>query len=144
MTLNCSGVRLHRHGEIFCSAAGKMFCVTPDEHITSCHRVSSKSNPQSRVFYYGYFDSTNKKYIIDYSNLEKLKLLSVTSSPTCKKCLAKWHCAGGCYEQNIVCSDVPQTPANYRCTITKELTIRRLAYDIDKLNIDKTTSMCIC
>jgi len=134
VVLTCSGVRIQRLGEIFCSAAGKMFCLTPDEYVTSCHRVSSKNNPASNIFYYGKYNSETNSFDLDGEKLKKLKNFRMQNSRTCVSCFAKWHCAGGCYEQNLVWNKDPQKPAKYRCKITRELTAHKLQYLIREGN----------
>jgi uncharacterized protein len=95
-----SGTRLNRCSTKACGAAGSTFCVTPEGWVTSCHRVSSVLDPAAAEFFYGRFDFERQQFEVDPVRLSKLSSLSVIGAPACRGCLARWHCSGGCYQEN--------------------------------------------
>lgn len=98
--LYTSGTRLNRCSTKACGAAGSTFCVTPEGWITSCHRVSNPLDPAATEFFYGRFDAEMQQFQIDPVRLRKLSSLSVEDAPACSGCVARWHCSGGCYQEN--------------------------------------------
>ena len=78
--------------------AGEL-AVCPDGSITVCPCVSSPEMNNYEEYLYGYIDENNKVNI----NTEKLSLLlkeDVHSQPSCRHCIAKWNCGGGCVNTN--------------------------------------------
>ena len=71
----------------FCS---KEFCITANNKVVSCHRVSSSDESSKNPFQYGYLNEN----VIEFSDnpQEDVALLP----KQCDLCFAKYNCAGGC------------------------------------------------
>jgi uncharacterized protein len=114
-----SGARFNVISNIFCTAAGSSFGVTPEGYITSCYEVLKKSNPLSDVFFYGKIK--DGKIVLSQDKLEKLASLTVENKEKCQKCFAKFHCAGDCPVKAFL-SETNEISHNYRCIINRALT----------------------
>jgi uncharacterized protein len=73
----------HCNGEI---------CITPENDIVLCHRTSRNDNDFD-FFNYGHIGSQIK---IDYDKLMSFRKFNALTIPECKKCFAKYQCAGCC------------------------------------------------
>lgn len=69
------------------------FCVTPEGEIVTCLRVSSVNDPNYDLFHIG--SVTNSINIIDKKEKQAMMLLN-SKFTECRKCVAKWSCAGIC------------------------------------------------
>jgi uncharacterized protein len=79
----------------FCGVSRDSFTVTPDGYITSCFEITSKDDPKSEKFFYGYI-SENNEVVIDEKKRKHLQQVTVENLDFCMDCFAKWHCAGDC------------------------------------------------
>jgi uncharacterized protein len=122
-----SGARFETISNIFCKAAGSSFGVTPDGYITSCYEVLDRTNPLSEIFFYGkiYKD----RLVLDREKLKKLTGFNVFKKEKCRKCFARFHCAGDCPAKSIL-FDSEDQDQNYRCFINRELTKYQLLNSI--------------
>lgn len=79
---------------------GGEFCLTPNGDLSICHRISSKKDDNFEFFRYG---AVNKDEVhVDFEKLNLLLNKNVFYYNECKKCFAKWHCAGGClFQRNM-------------------------------------------
>ena len=108
-------------------AAGGSFGVTPEGYITSCYEVLEKSHPLSDIFFYGKIEESSLVYFPD--KLHRLAKLNVFEKAKCRRCFAKFHCAGDCPAKSIL-SDRTEIDQNYRCIINRELTKEQLLRSI--------------
>jgi len=127
----CSFFRQRRLVTAFCGADGRTIVVSPEGNISSCHRVSMNSDQGWQSLFLGRYYSQQKWLVIDESKLQKLRKRANTRDDRCKKCIAVYHCAGGCYAQNAVNSEA-FIPDSYRCKITKKLLLNSLKQAIGR------------
>jgi uncharacterized protein len=128
ITLSCSGTRTSRLVTQFCGAAGSNFIVTPTGQVVSCHRAYDGHDSCRSEFVYGVYDDRVGAFVFDAERLRLLRNVSVFDSSVCLDCFAKWHCAGGCYHQNMVSgADFRKNEADGRCMITRDLMKHNLA-----------------
>lgn len=129
--LFCSAVRLDTLTSKFCGALDENFYITPDGYVTSCTEVSSIEEPLANLFFIGKYDDQSRSF--DFWN-DKRKFLSsrtVLNMGNCNKCIAKWHCAGGCPVKAAYQGDIFDATQLANCTIARDLTeyyIRILAH----------------
>ena len=118
-----SGARFDVLTDIFCLASGSSFGITPEGYITSCYEVLEKKNPLSGVFFYGKIEGSSIVYFPD--KLKQLSKLNVFEKEKCRRCFAKFHCAGDCPAKSML-SETQEADPNYRCIINRELTKEQL------------------
>jgi uncharacterized protein len=121
-----SGARLETVSTVFCRAAGDSCAVTPDGDITSCYEVLSPEDRLSETFFYGRFDGSTRKMVIDQERWKRLRELSVLHEPLCQTCFCKWHCAGDCPVKHLHSRETDPGGIPARCRINRELTKARL------------------
>lgn len=90
------------------------FCVTPNDALTSCHRVS---DPKEKLYDYFTYGHINESIHIDKKKFELIKTSTTISNSTCKSCFAKWHCGGGCSYDQLTLTDAQK--ASY-CSLVKK------------------------
>jgi uncharacterized protein len=118
----CSYFRPERLVTAFCGADGRALNVTPEGLLTTCHRVTLNQDAGSATLVVGRYDSSAGTFLLENSRLENLRLQANALHPRCVGCVAKYHCAGGCYAQNAVeARGDTFAPDSYRCMITKKL-----------------------
>jgi uncharacterized protein len=122
-----SGARFDVLTDIFCLAAGQSFGVTPDGYITSCYEVLTKDNPLSEIFFYGKIEKG--RIVVFQDKLNYLSKLNVNEKEKCRRCFAKFHCAGDCPAKAIL-SEKDGIDSDYRCIINRELTKDQLMSSI--------------
>jgi radical SAM protein with 4Fe4S-binding SPASM domain len=98
-------------------------CITPNGEIVSCHRISSRENKKFNDFCYGL---VRDKMQISETDLQRID--SIVKPPECSICFARWHCAGGCSANRLLCS-AEQLSCN--CSFTKSMIVQALE---NKLN----------
>lgn len=127
MILYFSGSKFLRLGTRFCGAAGNAFCVLPDGHVSSCHRISALDDPLAEHFVYGRYDPSIHSFVFDEGRINELKKLHVGAAQACESCFDKWHCSGGCYHYNwLKTGRLLLDVKTDRCFFTRELTKFRL------------------
>lgn len=124
-----SGLRLDVTTDRFCAAAGRSFCLTPDLHLTSCYEVTDERDPRAALFFFGRYDPGPRRFDVDPARLARQRRLTLLESPACRRCFARWHCAGDCPAKT---AGTPRPGPDalpwrtFRCEITRELTRREL------------------
>lgn len=124
-----SGLRLDVTTDRFCAAAGHSFCLTPDHHLTTCYEVTDERDPRAELFFFGRYDPERRRFDVDPGRLERLGQLTLLAAEDCRRCFARWHCAGDCPAKTAGApsQDAAGPPRRtFRCEITRELTRREL------------------
>jgi uncharacterized protein len=116
----CSYFRPQRRITTFCGADGRVLNVTPEGVLTTCHRVTQDNDPGATTLTVGGFDYRAGRFSLDQARLTQLHMDAHVRHPQCVPCVAKYHCAGGCFAQNAIGGSA-FTPDPYRCRITKQL-----------------------
>lgn len=80
------------------------FVVTSDGDISICHCVGSRKDRLYDKFIYGRIAETGKVEI-DGKKLEHILSYDHNRNERCRDCIARWHCAGGCYADNSTIGD---------------------------------------
>lgn len=75
------------------------FIITAEGAISICPFVSSKQDALYEQFIYGSINHGEVE--INQQKLHELLSHNHDEDPKCKNCLAYWHCAGGCYVNNL-------------------------------------------
>ena len=107
----------------FCGCSQDSFNVAMDGNITGCYEVLECSNPLSEKFFFGHFDASTRRFVIDQERLAALRRLTVDSKRLCDDCFAKWNCSGDCPVKVINAETVfdYQRPS-VRCEINRKIT----------------------
>ncbi|MEW6509253.1 MAG: radical SAM protein [Bacteroidota bacterium] len=91
INVTSSGVNINRLITRYCGAMSiPSFTVCTDGTITACHR-----DQNGKDYNYGKIDIATNQVLIDSSKITKNVSLAETPE-YCKKCFAKYHCAGDC------------------------------------------------
>lgn len=80
------------------------FVVTAEGTVSICHTVSSERDKAYDQFIYGHINDDGT-LTIDEDKLAKILSHDYNSRESCKSCIARWHCAGGCYADNCSIND---------------------------------------
>ena len=94
--LFCSSARLDTISSTYCGALVENFYITPDGYVTACTEVSSINDELAEIFFIGKYDDNTDSFSIWKDKREALLSRTVNSMKNCQKCIAKWHCSGGC------------------------------------------------
>ncbi len=116
----------------FCGAVGSNFFITPRGEVTACLEVSQKSDPRSKIFLYGEYNSASNKFDYDLDRYKKLSDYQVNNLKGCEDCIAKWHCGGDCISKVPDHNNIINKRNLYRCNINRELLTYLLQKVMDK------------
>lgn len=126
-----SGARQDMLCDAFCKAGSGGFTVTPTGDVTACYEVSYASDPHSRRFFFGRYDSRAGGFVFDRAKLHELARLNVRNFPYCRDCFCKWHCAGDCAAK-VLDGIEPQAHAgSVRCEVNRALTLDQIRRKLD-------------
>jgi uncharacterized protein len=120
--LFCSSVRLDSLTSTFCGALGENFYITPEGYVTSCTEVSSIDESLSDMFFIGKYDEQSNSFVFWNDKRNYLANRTVFNMNSCSKCIAKWHCAGGCPVKAAYKGDIFNSSQLDNCKIARELT----------------------
>lgn len=76
------------------------FVITPTGHISTCFCVSSPKEKHFDEFVFGDIGQDGIIHL-DGDRLNTILNCNKNTREECKTCPAQWHCAGGCYSDNI-------------------------------------------
>lgn len=76
------------------------FVITPTGHISTCFCVSSPMEKHFNDFIFGHIDESGA-VTLDEDKLSAILSCDKNTRTECRFCPAQWHCAGGCYSDNI-------------------------------------------
>lgn len=110
----------------FCGAAGSNFCVTPEGDVSACFEITDQSDPRSGIFFYGKYDLSSDRFIINEEKRQVLHSRHVQNLEACQDCAAKWVCAGDCLAKSV--NDLFRTckSDNARCIIRNKISPKKL------------------
>jgi uncharacterized protein len=117
-----SGARIGSVSCVFCQASGESCAVTPEGRVTSCYEVLAPDDPLADVFFYGRFDPSRSRFVIDEGRRNALYGLNLLNKPECAGCFCKWNCAGDCPVKSLHVASQPGAGEPDRCRINRELT----------------------
>lgn len=118
----CSYLRPFRNSGEFCGALGRVFVLSPQGCISTCHRVASEEDVASEGLAIGALNRNTGIIAIDEQRLAALTAARCKTPAGCVTCPAKYSCCGGCYAQNAAASGSIHRRDRYRCAITRTLT----------------------
>jgi len=108
----------------YCTVPEKIVCLTPGGRFTACHRSADDNGQIGNPFHYGTYDSATQTMRIDQNKLS-LYLSQIEVVPhQCKTCIAKSHCAGGCYFNNHAFSGDLSGLDSHWCRLAREAACR--------------------
>lgn len=81
------------------------FVITPTGTISVCHCVSSPKETNYEKFIYGKINEREDTVEIDENRLSNILSYDMDYNERCVDCLAKFHCAGGCYADACVMTE---------------------------------------
>lgn len=76
------------------------FVITPMGHISTCFCVSSPKEKHFDDFIFGKIEDSGT-VSLDKDKLNTILNCDKNAREECRSCPAQWHCAGGCYSDNI-------------------------------------------
>ena len=121
----------------FCGVAMDSFVVTAEGLVTACYEICEACDERAEHFIYGRYDPPRKGFVFDDRKREFLHRLHVANIAYCKDCFCKYHCCGDC-PAKLIGSKTPETHCgSVRCEMTRALTLRQIAQDLDKNDLDK-------
>lgn len=80
------------------------FVITAEGTISICHCVSSSKDRLYDKFIYGKI-TDDGNIILDEEKLGKILAHNQNFRKACDDCIARWHCAGGCYADMCTITD---------------------------------------
>lgn len=104
----------------FCGAAGgRTFSITPEGFVSGCSEISLISDPRSDIFFYGSFDKSTNRFVIDEEKRQYLNGRQTKNLEHCSDCFIKWNCAGDCLSK--IGEDIYDTRNNPRCELNRTM-----------------------
>ena len=120
-----SGARAGSVGLAFCQASRPSFNVTPAGDVTSCYEVTGPADPRASLFLYGAYDpGAPGAFRFDGARIARLRRLTVDAASRCRRCFAKYHCAGDCPSKRLFPGADHAVAA--RCAVNRRLTLDQL------------------
>jgi uncharacterized protein len=115
-------VETKRLNRKFCHAyEGTGLHLTAEGNITACECVFSENDGIAGK-YLVYGRVRDGKIEIDSEKISFLRGIRVDNIPSCRRCFARWHCAGGCLNTHFQFSENPLAERTHReCEITKQI-----------------------
>lgn len=110
----------------FCGAAGRNFCVTPDGWITTCYEVACGLDKRMETFGIGKYNQVLGKFEFFEEKIQHLRNPKNYITAKCKKCFARWHCAGDCLAKTI--TDNGDFTGKARCQFNREIVLGNILY----------------
>jgi len=132
--LTYSALRIDQVCRTFCSAAGRSFCVTPAGGVTSCYEVADPADPRAEAFFFGAWDSHERRFRIDPERRRAQQRLCQDTLLDCSRCFCRWHCAGDCpakWSWHVQGEGARPRADAGRCAITRELSAALLVQRLD-------------
>ena len=126
-----SGARQDMVVDSFCKVSSGSFTVTPTGDVTSCYEVSYRSDPRSKLFFFGYFDFEKDDFVFDQSKLDELSRINVHNIRYCDDCFCRWHCAGDCAAKVLDGITLEEHHGSVRCQISRALTLNQIQRKLD-------------
>ncbi len=105
-------------------------CITPEGLISACHRHSNSNDTNYHKCLYG--EVGESKLVINQEQLDKTIKNRQSYAKNCFDCFAKWHCAGGCFSQDMTFN--AEQRKEY-CSYVKNFTRDFLEKQIIKMNV---------
>lgn len=115
-----SGARTGAPAHAFCQASAPSFNVTTSGEVTACYEVVDGDDPRAATFLFGAYDRTTRAFSFDEARIRDLQRLTVDNVPRCRRCFAKYNCAGDCPAKRLYPGS--DEPMAYRCQINRRLT----------------------
>jgi len=130
--LRFSPVRVGYLSNHFCGVTQDNFCLLADDRVSSCFEAFSTDQEPAHRFIYGAYDPATRGYGFDPARTEQLRRQTVDRLESCRRCFARWTCAGDClYRRWATMGEPDGEGAPSRCRLTRELTrdqvLRRVA-----------------
>lgn len=122
LPLTYSGARADIVTQMFCTAEGGAFCVTPSGAVTSCYEALSEEDPLYPAFLIGTYSKEAHTFNFQREAIQSLRLRRRALSPRCSECLCVFHCAGDCLAKRLRASGRDRACVSARCHINQELT----------------------
>ena len=116
----------------FCgSACGRSMIVTDDGFISGCLEVVDAQDPDFATFQLGSFSNEQNLFVVNKNVLARFQERHSDILSCCKKCFARYVCAGGCAVKAVRASRSFMDKDISYCEFTKALipaVIKRIAY----------------
>lgn len=126
-----SGARQDMLVDTFCKVSSGSFTVTPTGDVTACYEVSYRSDPRSKLFFFGRFDHELGDFVFDQGKLEELSQINVHNIRYCDDCFCRWHCAGDCAAKVLDGITLKEHHGSVRCQISRALTLNQIQRKLD-------------
>ncbi|MDD1777679.1 MAG: radical SAM protein [Candidatus Helarchaeota archaeon] len=127
ITIYYSGARSQDVRFLFCGAAGRNFCVTPEGFVSSCNEVTDSGDPRKKTFFYGHYSKKKRQFEFSKEKIEFLLSRTVSKIRHCADCFAKYSCAGDCLAKAHYMGDMFDTSTNERCDINRGVLLYELS-----------------
>lgn len=119
--INSAYMNLLNPSPYYCTTvAGDKLMVAPDGAVTLCYEVQECDHPLND-FVIGRYDPVSDEFIINRGKESRLHSISVESYGECKDCFAKYVCAGGCPNRNILATGSLTQVNPWICKVKKAL-----------------------
>ena len=119
--INSAYMNLLNPSPCYCTTvAGDKLMIAPDGAVTMCYEVQECGHPLSD-FVIGRYDPESNEFVIDREKESRLHSITVESYEECKNCFAKYVCAGGCPNRNVLATSSLTKINPWICTVKKAL-----------------------
>jgi len=129
MQVSYSGCQGGHQTTHFCGAMGPTpnFLVSTDGLVSSCYEIIDPHSPKGQITVYGYYDRSVQRFVFDEQKLQRIRQFSVEDLVHCKKCFARWNCAGDCLARADIAIDeqgkIRGSQQSPRCAVNRETTL---------------------
>lgn len=85
----------------FCGFQKGNIFLTPDGYISACSEIDSNNDNRSNIFFFGNWDTSTNKLIINEEKLEQLHKISNSKNDKCNTCNNSIMCSGPCLTRRL-------------------------------------------
>lgn len=123
--LSMAGTDINKVNSYYCGAVGFNCVINPEGLISTCSRITKKSDQLAPIFIIGRV--AERGFSITEEKRLRLSKLNVFSFQECRPCFAKYICAGGCPHDRL---SFANENLEYWCEIVRNL----IWYDLCELS----------
>lgn len=117
---------LFKIGSQFCGSLN--YCLTLDNHISSCYRVLDKDSPGFSPLTYGKYEKG--RVILSDKKIKALLERNAYSLKPCKRCFLRWNCAGYCMYDAAMLTGNALMPSQKMCRRLRDGAKTYISYKI--------------
>jgi len=113
----------------FCPVGKDSIIISPEGTVSACYLQEEDWKKKGLDLTFGNIDASGQMYI-DEHKLEKIRTLT-DEKELCRKCIARFHCAGGCHVNHFT------EAYDDFCIQTRIITVCNLLYELGYVSLMK-------